>query len=76
MNNSVKKDFIQNVVEKEIQGALFHSNQCVHYTHPEYQKRVREIRFRQSTSICKIIIMIVINEHSKKWLRYNTGTIF
>ncbi|MFY0124562.1 DDE-type integrase/transposase/recombinase [Bacillus cytotoxicus] len=28
---------------------LLHSDQGVHYTHPEYQKRVREMGLRQST---------------------------
>lgn len=30
--------------------ALIHSDQGVHYTHPEYQKRVREVKLTQSMS--------------------------
>ncbi len=30
--------------------ALLHSDQGIHYTHPEFQKRVREIGIRQSIS--------------------------
>ncbi len=30
--------------------ALLHSDQGVHYTHPEYQKRVKEMGLRQSMS--------------------------
>ncbi|MDR5045737.1 IS3 family transposase [Bacillus thuringiensis] len=41
------KERIGEVIHPE---ALLHSEQGIHYTHPEFQKRVREMGIRQSMS--------------------------
>lgn len=35
---------------KKVKDALIHSDQGVHYTHPEFQKAVKKLRLRQSMS--------------------------